>query len=366
MLGSLLAPLLAPGRLPAGWHVTDWEVEQGITLALAGPGGALDVEVEGIDAARPCYARTRRFNVYYGTRGRNQGLSSDERAALDVVVAVLTEREVRLPVLARPDGGDRVQVRRVEVDRVLMPDGPGAYYVNPYVGCMLACPFCYAQHRADFSRSLAGLPSSAWGKWVDVKVNAAAVLQAELARHAPGVVRMSPIVTDPYQPIERKFRITRACLSVVADTQFVPVVLTRSSSVLEDLPLLARAHRARVGVSIPTDDDAVRDAFEPSTEPIAARLATLRALRRDGIETFAVVQPMLPLDPERLVASLAPWVSAVRLGPLVEKERIRAIHERLGRHEELGDDWERSTFERLKSGFEARGVQVNPEGPEWR
>jgi DNA repair photolyase len=210
-----------------------------------------------------------------------------------------------------------------------------------------------------------GLPRAPWGKWVDVKINAPAVLARELGEHEPGTVRMSPIVTDPYQPIERRYRITRGCLEVMQPTAYRPVVLTRSSLVREDLPLLARCHEAIVGVSIPTDDEEVLAALEPGTEPVRARVETLRAIREAGLTTFAILQPMLPLDPARLVELLAPWAQAVRIGPLFEKPRVRAIYERLGRTEALDDAWERATFGDLRARFEARGVPVNPTFAPW-
>jgi DNA repair photolyase len=230
---------------------------------------------------------------------------------------------------------------------------------------MLACPFCYASHRADFSRSLDGLPDAPWGKWVDVKVNAPEVLARELAAHEPGTVRMSPIVTDPYQPLERRYRVTRRCLEAMQPTAYRPAVLTRSSLVREDLALLARCHEAIGGVSIPTDDEGVLAALEPGTEPVHARVATLRAMHEAGLTTFAIVQPMLPLAPARLVEQVAPWARAVRIGPLFEKQRVFAVYERLGRTEALGEEWERATFAELRERFEAKGVLVNPSFAPW-
>jgi DNA repair photolyase len=366
-LGELLAPIVDGTGLPAGWRLETWEAEQGITLSLRCGPRALEVELEAADETRPRFATTRLFNVYFSLldRGGRRDLDADERAALEAVVRVLREREGGLVVPPRAPAGARIEVREVEVDRALQPDGPGAWYLNPYVGCMLACPFCYAQHRADFSRGLEGLAPAPWGRWVDVKVNAPEVLARELETLAPGLVRMSPIITDPYQPVERRYRVTRGCLERMAGTAFTPVVLTRASAVLEDVPLLRRCRDATVGMSVPTDDDAMRAAFEPHTEGVDARLGTLRALREAGLRTFAVVQPMLPMDPERLAERLAPVVSAVRIGPLFEKPRLLPVFQRLGRAEALEERWELETFGRLSAALAARGVPVNPDGPEW-
>jgi DNA repair photolyase len=369
-LTGRVAELVAPLRTaPGGWALHEIETEQGVRLLFRRwDGAALAVELEAADPGRPCYATTRRFNVYFALRSpARRDLEEDERLLLDHVVAVIRRREGALPVSGEaPPASRRVLVREIEREHVLVAEEtPRAYYLNPYVGCMLGCRYCYAIHRADFSRSLEGAPPAAWGRWVDVKTNAPEVLARELREVEPGTVRMSPIVTDPYQPIERRYRITRRCLEVMAPTQFTPVVLSRASMVLEDAGLLARCHGAIVGMSVPTDDDRVRAEIEPGTESIEARIATLRALREAGLTTFAVLQPMLPLDPARTVDLIAPWVQAVRIGPLFEKHRIADSFARLGRMEALSERWERETFEDLRSRFEARGVPVNPTTEPW-
>ncbi len=363
----LEALVSALGSRRDDWRIDEWEAEQGITLTLRSGSRALVGELEAADLTRPCFATTRLFNVYYRRRGEDRrDLMADERDVLDSLVAALRREEEGLVVVPpRAETTGSVQVRELEVSRALVREGPGAYYLNPYVGCLLACPFCYAQHRADFSRSLEGLSPQPWGRWLDVKVNAPEVLAEEVRRLPPGLVRMSPIITDPYQPIERRYRVTRRCLEVLAGSDFTPVVLTRASSVLEDIELLRRCRGAVVGMSVPTDDDAVRTAFEPATEPIEERLETLRALKEAGLRTFGVIQPMLPMTPERLAEKLAPHVDAVRIGPLYEKLRVAKALATVGRREFLDEAWERATYEALKRALEARGVPVNPEGPAW-
>jgi DNA repair photolyase len=367
-LGELLAPVRDGSGLPPGWRLDDWDVEQGITLKLSAGDRALNVELEAADPTRPCFATTALFNVYYTAsapdRNRHE-LAPDARRALEQVVELLRAREGSLPIDELGQAPPKVQIRELQIDRALVREGEAAYYLNPYVGCMLACPFCYAMHRADFSRTLEGLPHSAWGRWVDVKINAPEIVAREVLALPPGTVRMSPIITDPYQPLERKYRISRGCLEAMAGTQFTPVVLTRSSLVLEDLELLQRCHRATVGMSVPTNDDAVRSSFEPGTEAIEARIETLAALRQAGLRTFGIIQPMLPMDPDRLVELLAPHVSAIAIGPLFEKPRVSKVFAQLGRTEMLDEPWERRTFERLQEGFAARGIPVNPQTPEW-
>jgi DNA repair photolyase len=334
----LLSPLLSGERISAGWRVLSWDAEQGLCLTLARGECTLLIELERRDASRDCYARTERFNVCARrVFAASSTLGEPEHRVLADVLAVVRAREGRLPAVDRAPAGRRAIARRISVDRVLIPEGPGHYYLNPYVGCTVGCEWCYVAERADFSRELEGLPRVDWGRWVDVKDDAPAVLAREAAGHPPGIVRLSPIVTDPYQPIERCFRVTRRCLEVLLEHGFTPCILTRGARVLEDLPLLRRFPRAAVGFSIPTDDDAVRRVFEPGADPIEARVAALARFHAAGVRTFAVIQPVLPGNPGRLAAMLAPIADAVRIDHMYFGERARASWAALGVSPEAGE-----------------------------
>lgn len=368
--------LRAQGALPAPWRLAVCEVEQGVILRFARGEGAVAVEVwlDRADEGRPCFARTRDFNVYYALFHRaSDRLDASELALLEAVVAVVRARESLLPVLPSrenagawsPVEGVPMRVREVEGERAIVAEAPGMYYLNPYVGCMLGCRYCYGIGLTEFVRDLGAQDAAPWGRWLDVKVNAPELLARELAGLAPGTVRMSPLVTDPYQPVERRYRVTRRCLEVLRGTDFVPVVLTRSTVVLDDIPLFRSMPNLLIGVSIPTDDDRVREAFEPSAPSIDARVAALRALREAGLRTFAVTHPMLPMDPERLASRVAPWAEIVRVGPLAEKPRVAGIFRALGREDALTPRWETDTFAALRDAFAARGVPVNPQHAPW-
>jgi DNA repair photolyase len=360
---ELLAPLLSARPSPAQWRLVAWDAEQGIQVTLGRGDVMLLVELEARDDARDCFARTERFNVCVRRTFRaDQPLGEPERRVVEQFVAMVRAREAGLPSLStqeRPVTNRGSLVREIEVDRVLIPEGLGHYYVNPYVGCMIGCEFCYVDERADLSRALEGLPKLPWGRWVDVKVNAAEVLRREVREHPPGIVRMSPIVTDPYQPLERTFRITRQCLEVLVDAGFVPVVLTRAARIREDFDLLARAKAAIVGFSIPTDDDKLRAQFEPGADPIDARIEALEEAHRRGLHTCAVIQPMLPMNVERLVARLAPVVEVVRVDRMYRMDRARALYERAGIPWAAEDAFFEKTAKALREGFAARGIRAD-------
>jgi len=357
---SLLAPFFTAEFARSGWRVVSWDAEQGICITFERGSICLLVELEQRDDRLACYARTARFNVCVRRQFDPAPLSDSDRRFIDRVLAIIGIRERSLPHAERSTAERDTMVRTIAVDRVLMREARDQYYINPYVGCMIACPFCYVIDRADFSRRLEGLPQLPWGRYLDVKVNAAEVLRREVQSVTRGTVRMSPIVTDPYQPAERRFRITRQCLEVLVETDLAPVVLTRAPRVLDDLPLLQRFRRALVGFSIPTDDDVYRQIFEPRADPIDDRLAALRALHAGGVRTFAVIQPVLPMNADRLVELIAPYVRAVRLDRLYVGERVQHVYDQHGLSAYATEDYADETIGRLTEGFRARGVQVDP------
>lgn len=358
--GELLEPILQGQFAPAGWTLISWDVEQAICMTFESAHACVLLEFEERNDRLDCYARTARFNVCVRRQFEDAQLSDTDRRFVDAVIGVVREREALLPNPERPDASRKTIVREVLVDRLLMREGKTQYYINPYVGCMIACPFCYVIDRADFSRRLEGLPQLPWGHYLDVKINAAEVLRGEIRAGQRGTVRMSPILTDPYQSAERRYRITRQCLEVLLDTDLAPVVLTRAPRILDDIELLKRFRRALVGFSIPTDDDRYRQIFEPGADPIPERFEALRALHAAGVRTFAVIQPVLPMNVDRLVDNVAPFVRAVRLDRLYVVERVKHIYDQHGLAAFATEQFAETTIRQLADAFRARGVRVDP------
>ncbi len=176
------------------------------------------------------------------------------------------------------------------------------FTLNPYRGCQYGCSYCYA---TAFSPNQAMRDD--WGNWVIIKENAADLIAKELDRwqskhDRPPSIYMST-VTDPYQPIECRERLTRSLLEAMLarppEQQPTLVVQTRSPMVVRDLDLLHRFDRVRVNLSIPTGSDAVRRDFEPRSPSIAARLQTLAKIRytaplESRLRLSATVTPFLP------------------------------------------------------------------------
>ena len=172
---------------------------------------------------------------------------------------------------------------------------PFPWSINPYQGCAHQCVFCYARSTHRY-RELDGV--GAWGTRLTAKVNAPQVLRAELTRPAWHNEHVAiGTATDPYQSIERHYRITRGIIAELARAGTPGHLITRSPLILRDLDLLtALAHRAAfsVCVSLPTLDAALARRIEPTVAAPRARLRAVAALTQAGIRVGVAVAPVLP------------------------------------------------------------------------
>jgi len=193
-------------------------------------------------------------------------------------------------------------VREIECKSILTKSGIEGvdYALNPYVGCEHGCVYCYASFMKRFTGH-----TEEWGTFVDVKINAAEVLARQMRRAKQGNIAFGT-VTDPYQPLERKYEVTRACLEVLADCDFPVSILTKSDLVLRDLDLLRRLRDVEAGFTITALDEVVQRVFEPHSPPTSARLAALAGLAEAEIKTWAFCGPLLPFlsDDEEQIDAL--------------------------------------------------------------
>lgn len=163
------------------------------------------------------------------------------------------------------------------------------YSLNPYVGCRFGCKYCFADFMKRFKNE-----KRPWGEWVYVKINAPFVLEKEVKRKAPGVISMST-VTDPYQPIEAVYRITRKCLEVLKDTPFFVSILTKSTLVLKDLDILSKMRNVEVGMSIAfQENNQFSRILERRIPRASKRFETLCELGRKGVRTWVFFNPVIP------------------------------------------------------------------------
>jgi DNA repair photolyase len=162
------------------------------------------------------------------------------------------------------------------------------YTINPYVGCQHGCTYCYAQ----FIKRFTDHPEE-WGEFVDIKVNAPNLLLKEVKRKRLGRVWISG-VCDPYQPLEKKYMLTRQCLKILALVNWPITIQTKSPLVIRDWDILRKLRDVQVGITITTSDENIRKLFEPKTPSIKERIKTLEKLHNKEIMTFAMIAPMLP------------------------------------------------------------------------
>jgi DNA repair photolyase len=167
--------------------------------------------------------------------------------------------------------------------------------VNPYRGCEHGCIYCYARPFHEYLGFSSGLD---FESKIMVKENAPKLLREELSspKWKPQVIAMSG-VTDCYQPIERKLKLTRGCLEVLAEFRNPVGIVTKNFLVTRDIDLLAelaRHNAAAVYISITTLDTELRKIMEPRTSPPAARLEAIRRLAEAGVHVGVLMAPIIP------------------------------------------------------------------------
>jgi DNA repair photolyase len=175
------------------------------------------------------------------------------------------------------------------------PDVGFRWSINPYRGCEHGCTYCYARPTHEMLGMNGGLD---FETKIMVKLHAAELLREELARPSwqPEPITMSG-VTDCYQPAERRFRITRACLEVLLEARQPVTIVTKNALILRDLDLLApMAARAlvQVAVSLTTLDEALARTMEPRTSPPRHRLRAIHQLSAAGVPVCALIAPVIP------------------------------------------------------------------------
>jgi DNA repair photolyase len=215
---------------------------------------------------------------------------------------------------------------------------PFGWSLNPYMGCAHRCTFCYVRAfelRADRPAD------ERYGASIRVKTNVAEVLRRELAR--PSWRREGVAIgaaTDPYQPAEGRYKLTRACLEVLADAANPFAIITRGPMIVRDVDVLARAaKRAEVSVtfSIPTVDTEIWRRTEPGTAPPHQRLRALKELVDAGIKVGVGMAPILPglSDAPELLADVVRaaraagatgvWANLLYLKPGTKEHFIAAL-----------------------------------------
>ena len=249
---------------------------------------------------------------------------------------------------------------------------PFEWSLNPYMGCAHQCTFCYV--RAFEAR--ADRPSDdSYGRSIRVKVNVADVLRRELARPSwKGEGVAVGAATDPYQPAEGRYRLTRSCLEAFAEAWNPFSLITRGPMIVRDVDVLVEAsRRADVSVmfSVPTLDPEVWRTTEPGTAPPRQRLRALSRLVDAGVKAGVGMAPILPGlsdRPEQLeevvraarqAGATSIWANLLYLRPGTREHFLQALArdwpEQLDRYESLYERRAYLTNEQTKPVKEAVG-----------
>jgi DNA repair photolyase len=245
--------------------------------------------------------------------------------------------------------------------------------VNPYRGCTHACAYCYARAWHEFLDLGAGTD---FERVVLVKPDAATLLRERFEQRSwAGELLAFSGVTDCYQPLERKWELTRACLAVCADYRQPVSIITRSPLVVRDIDVLQRLARfdaVRVAVSIPILDPAICRKLEPGTAPPSARLHAIRALTDAGIPVSVSYAPLIPglndhLIPATLRAAREAGARWAWLGMVRLSSPVRAVFEH--RLREAFPDRADAVLAKIAragvSGAGDIGMRRRGEGPTW-
>ena len=179
-----------------------------------------------------------------------------------------------------------------------------SYSVNPYAGCTHGCTYCYVEFQKGIRHS-----GERWGDFVDAKLNIADVLTEQIKNIPRGEVFVAS-VTDAYQPVEAKYKLTRQVIEILLSEGFGVTVLTKSALVTRDIDILKHP-RCKVGISVTVPDDEISCKLEPGCSSTSQRLAALHKLHDSGVSTWGYIAPTIPTftdegdNIERLIGELA-------------------------------------------------------------
>lgn len=181
------------------------------------------------------------------------------------------------------------KVREVYCKTLLNKSDLADFTLNCYVGCSHRCLYCYARYIKKFKDR----PED-WGYFVDVKINAPEGLIKQIKKiKVTSKVFMSSIC-DGWQPLEAKYKLSRACLKILLEAGFKVSILTKSSLILRDFDLLEAYKTSTLGMTITTLDRNLQKVLEPYASESSERINTLKIAQEKGIKTWVFLGPLIP------------------------------------------------------------------------
>lgn len=247
------------------------------------------------------------------------------------------------------------------------------YALNPYMGCMHGCLYCYAM---DFTNDREA--ASNWGSVIAVKSNILEELRKDIIRLPRGVVGVST-VTDPYQPVEGRYRLVRKSIEMLARNGFRVSIQTRSPLVIRDLDILAK-YRSMfdLGMTIASPSFSITSIIEPGAPPPESRMQALKRASEAGIETWIFLGPIIKgfNDTEEQISRVLEF--AAGNGSRVIYDKFSAyrgpselmasvLPERKGDYiERRGDGWWEGIRTLIVDTCNDLGAKCTPQSEDWK
>lgn len=182
-----------------------------------------------------------------------------------------------------------MKIREIKAKSIFAKTGLGSdFVINPYVGCMHACIYCYARFMKKFTNH-----PEPWGDFVDVKINAPDLIPENTDKYKGKSILMSS-VTDAYHPLEIKYKLTRKILKKLISLQPDLNILTKSDLVLRDIDLLKQFKHCLVTISLSFLDENLIKQIEPLASSSERRINALKKLHGAGVKTAVFISPIFP------------------------------------------------------------------------
>ncbi len=183
-----------------------------------------------------------------------------------------------------------MKIKKIKAKSIIAKSGlpDSDFVINPYVGCMHGCIYCYARFMKRFTKH-----HEPWGKFLDIKINSPDLIPEKTNKYKNKSITISS-VTDPYQPMERKYKLMRRILENLIPLQPNLCVMTKSDLIIRDIDLLKKFKRCVAGVSLSLLNDNIRKEVEPLASSIERRIDAVKELKKAGISTFIFISPIFP------------------------------------------------------------------------
>ncbi|OQY97439.1 MAG: hypothetical protein B6D35_15045 [Candidatus Brocadia sp. UTAMX2] len=182
------------------------------------------------------------------------------------------------------------EIHEITTNGILNPTSInlGEYVINPYVGCEFACLYCYVR-----SNKVTGKRKDPWGDYVDIRINTPGLLEREILEKCPKTVLLGS-TTECFQPVEKKFQITRKILEILNKHGISYVILTRSPAIVDYTPLLNQGFCKKIYFTVNHFNDTFKEVLEPKSPAFSDRNKAVCVLLDAGISVIPYYSPVIP------------------------------------------------------------------------